>query len=1187
MIIQRLDLKAYGRFTDVSLDLSAGPRRFHLVYGPNESGKTTSLRAITSLLFGMQHRTDDNYVHNNTQLRVGGLLVAADGSALECVRRRGRKATLRDADDNEPIEESLLSSMLGGIDRETFLTRFGLSHQELVEGGAAIIAGEGDLGEILFAAGAGVSRLREIQAQLIESREKLFVPRGSRAINQSIKELEEQRKELRQIQIQPSEFIDLRDRLRRKRAEAEDLQWASQQSAVQLARLHAYQQSLPLLPKWRSTQQELAPLFDAPLLDDAFSERRREAESQREIADKLRESLSDRITELTRQVESLPVDSTVLDHASEIESVFQELAARDKADRDRVELIRVRRNLDRKLLDLLDELSVHVTPEELESSDAVDEAILRLRVSDAMRARIHELASHHQRVIQQRDDASERLKTLQRKLADVNVQLDDLGTPADPAALSAVIDEIGSPASLLDSLEQQTAICKRIQEQCDDHLRNLEGFDGNCKAAIRLQIPEQSVIERIAADMSEADKIARRLKAELVSFGQQRDQLNRSLVADRQNEPLPTAEDLKESRRVRDLSLAALSKQPPQESSVELLERLRDQILAADNMVDTIRTHHARVHQREVDQQKLASIDQQIADLEKNVESAIQRFDTASEQWESIWRACGIRPAAAERMQRWIHEHEKLLDRFNQWELEEQRREQIGQRVVRAAKRLRSALESVAAARAVTVGSGYTQAGLFDPPPTSESLASLYDDAVTLRGELLGRRQEYDTLRRRRDEWSEELSVVRTRLESCQRAVDQWQDDWRRVTEPFAAENRTRPSVVVSLLSRIDELCSKKRERDILCSRIKSIGEDDDTYARRVDRLAAAIKLDVQQRGEPGAIARMMYARLQGERSGAGKRASLCSEIEQAKLRLAESISQRDQSDIVLGQLCIEAGAKSANQLPEIERRSRQRLRLEASLRDLENQLSLLAGDEVIDKFVDAARQQNPALLIEQIREEESQLDHLRQRLSDAQQEIGALGHEMNLFNGSGRAAELHQSIQFLLGKLDRDADQYARLRIASLIMRRAIDHYRRENQNPVLAIAEQMFRRLTCGEYQSLKVDYDAKGKSILVGERCRVDGSSVVDVPVSLMSVGTADALYLALRLASLQHQLSHGQAVPLVIDDCLIQLDDDRAAAALQLFSELSESTQVILFTHHQHLLDLASAHLNPDDFHVHRL
>jgi uncharacterized protein YhaN len=87
--------------------------------------------------------------------------------------------------------------------------------------------------------------------------------------------------------------------------------------------------------------------------------------------------------------------------------------------------------------------------------------------------------------------------------------------------------------------------------------------------------------------------------------------------------------------------------------------------------------------------------------------------------------------------------------------------------------------------------------------------------------------------------------------------------------------------------------------------------------------------------------------------------------------------------------------------------------------------------------------------------------------------------------------------------------------------------------------------------------------------------------------MSTGTADALYLSLRLASLQHQLANGKPIPLIIDDCLIQLDDVRAAAALDAFSTLSTQTQVVLFTHHLHLIDLATEHLSTGDFHVHQL
>jgi uncharacterized protein YhaN len=133
-----------------------------------------------------------------------------------------------------------------------------------------------------------------------------------------------------------------------------------------------------------------------------------------------------------------------------------------------------------------------------------------------------------------------------------------------------------------------------------------------------------------------------------------------------------------------------------------------------------------------------------------------------------------------------------------------------------------------------------------------------------------------------------------------------------------------------------------------------------------------------------------------------------------------------------------------------------------------------------------------------------------------------------------------------------------------------------------VIALANHYFQQLTCGDYIELRPDYDADGVTTLYGIPRSGD-----PVPAAGMSTGTADALYLALRLASMQHQMQDGKTVPVVIDDCLIQLDDARAVAALQAFSELSARTQVILFTHHQHLCQLASQHLQPHEFHLHRL
>jgi len=60
-----------------------------------------------------------------------------------------------------------------------------------------------------------------------------------------------------------------------------------------------------------------------------------------------------------------------------------------------------------------------------------------------------------------------------------------------------------------------------------------------------------------------------------------------------------------------------------------------------------------------------------------------------------------------------------------------------------------------------------------------------------------------------------------------------------------------------------------------------------------------------------------------------------------------------------------------------------------------------------------------------------------------------------------------------------------------------------------------------------------------------------------------------------------------MPLILDDLLITFDDDRAAAILPHLAELARRTQVLLFTHHEHLVDLCRGTLGEDRFHLHRL
>jgi uncharacterized protein YhaN len=79
--------------------------------------------------------------------------------------------------------------------------------------------------------------------------------------------------------------------------------------------------------------------------------------------------------------------------------------------------------------------------------------------------------------------------------------------------------------------------------------------------------------------------------------------------------------------------------------------------------------------------------------------------------------------------------------------------------------------------------------------------------------------------------------------------------------------------------------------------------------------------------------------------------------------------------------------------------------------------------------------------------------------------------------------------------------------------------------------------------------------------GKLVRVDG----------MSTGTADQLYLALRMASVGDYLDRADALPFVADDLFINFDDARAKAGFEVLGELANKTQV-LFTRHRHLVEI---------------
>ena len=257
MRLEELRLIAYGPFTNCTLQLQPG---LNVLYGPNEAGKSSAMRALHAMLFGFEHSTPDNFVHNNERLRIGGVFVDASGKRLECVRRKGRNATLRDGDDDQPIDEGLLSSILGGVNAELFESVFGIDHKRLREGGDEVLRGEGNVGELLFAAG-GTTHLREKQKLLNDAASELFKPSGQNPpINATLRSLREVDNQLRDLQRSPEKWAQHDAEHRRLIEQETTIRAGLADCESAKARLDRYYKAMALIGTWKQKSSDLDTL---------------------------------------------------------------------------------------------------------------------------------------------------------------------------------------------------------------------------------------------------------------------------------------------------------------------------------------------------------------------------------------------------------------------------------------------------------------------------------------------------------------------------------------------------------------------------------------------------------------------------------------------------------------------------------------------------------------------------------------------------------------------------------------------------------------------------------------------------------------------------------------------------------------------------------------------------------------
>jgi uncharacterized protein YhaN len=640
MRLLELELTAYGGFTGARLDL-ARRDALHVVYGANEAGKSTTLRAVHALLYGIDGRTGDAYRHGYADLRIGARVQSADGRELCFVRRKGSKGTLLGPAGQELADAALLP-FLCAVDRPLFEAMFGLDHARLRAGGEQLRTGRGDVGESLFQAGAGAASIQRVLSSLRSRHEQIYTPRGKRQLNEALDAFEAARKRLRDDAVRADRVHENEEKVARLTRELETLAVRRRDLTAELSRLQRALHVLPGLRKREAYLHEQQELGAVPELPANAEQLRKElqqvlVDSGREIA-----RLSDRAARLREEQGRLQIVASLEHESGELMRELQhELAVHRQASVDLPKRQAELRALEHELAVALGALPDGVGRDHVE----------QLRFDAAMLARIGKLG---------------------RERGALEARAEQAQAARDAAIAHAKRARSAALQSLVDP-EQDGDVGSLAQEPV---------FEG-----LELRMPSEETIASYTARFERLEREAERLEGERESLAQRASRLAIQLDAFARSDAPPTDAELQAARAARDAGLRGLREAAVASRAAEVaaVDAAAQQVLHADQLGDRLRREAARVAQRAEWLAEQTAVEETRASLAERAAQHATRAQDLLLSWRALWSAVGIAPgtpqqmrarrtrllealAAAERLDAAERSHAAALDAVKRWQ---------------------------------------------------------------------------------------------------------------------------------------------------------------------------------------------------------------------------------------------------------------------------------------------------------------------------------------------------------------------------------------------------------------------------------------------------------------------------------------------------------------------------------------
>ena len=389
----------------------------------------------------------------------------------------------------------------------------------------------------------------------------------------------------------------------------------------------------------------------------------------------------------------------------------------------------------------------------------------------------------------------------------------------------------------------------------------------------------------------------------------------------------------------------------------------------------------------------------------------------------------------------------------------------------------------------------------------------------------------------------------------------EWQD-WLKAHE---FEISLSPEGVIEILSLIASLKEQMEGLERLRTRISSLEKEKSKYIEFVvNTIESCGRKSVGKTEMPVSIHNIVQD-LKTTEQAVQKRDLLREEIKISKESLDRMENQADKFRSDIQELMKLGGTVEEEDFRRRGEIFEKRLSLKQEIERWEDNIKKLSREpENIERIIEEISKVNSKELEDQKDLIEKNLEEVEEKLTALTKEQAALEERARQMVNDHRISELRMEEEELKEELTVLSEEWITMRLSRILMGKTRARYEKERQPEVLSEGSRFFSRMTLGKY---KVIVSPIGEN-----RIEVIDQDNNTRTIEVLSRGTAEQLYLALRFGFIREFSKRSASLPIIMDDILVNFDPERAKESIKGIMELSNEHQLLFFTCHPYFAEM---------------